>query len=489
MDAPRDGFAREHFGGAVLGDRRRTERLVYTAEQLMRHPEGTLPRRLRSWADLMGLYRLVRCERVTHAAVLAPHARRTLGLMAREPVVLLLHDWTELDYTTRTSLRGLGQIGRGTRRGYVCHNTLAVTPDRRVLGLAHQRLHARRDVPAGETPRQRRGHPGRESRLWAAAAGAVGPPPAGGAGGAGGAGLWVDVADRGADLFEFMDYELAHGRHFLVRARHGGRVLGGDDHVGCDRVYRHLGPYVRDLPPAGPTRPLRGAAPGGGAGAGGAAGGGAAGGARVATVAVSAGPVVLAPQQFPRGECRGVPLELWAVRVAEVGPPPPPGAEPLEWVLLTDLPAGTAAAAWEKVQWYACRPMVEELHKAMKTGASVERPQFESADRLEPVIALLSVVSAVLLGLRELARRPDADRTPATSAVPRRHVRVLSAWRYGRPSADLTLLQFVMALGRLGGHLNRKRDGPPGWLTLWRGWAALQLMVEGAELARPKRSV
>jgi hypothetical protein len=465
MEAPQVGFGREHFGGARLGDRRRTERLVYTAEQLMRHPEGTLPQRLRGWADLMGLYRLVRCERVTHAAVLAPHARRTRGLMAREPVVLLLHDWTELDYTTRTSLQGLGQIGRGTRRGYVCQNTLAVTPDRRVLGLAHQHLHARRRVPAGETARQRRDHPGRESRLWVLSAAAVGPAP--------GPGLWVDVADRGADVFEFMDYELAHGRHFLVRARHGGRVLEGDDHLGADRVYRELGPYVRDLPPMG-TRPLRVAAGGGAA-------------ARVATVAVSAGPLTLAPQQFPRGECRGVPLELWAVRVAEVDAPS--GVEPLEWVLLGDLPAGTAAAAWEKVDWYGCRPVVEELHKAMKTGASVERPQFESADRLEPVIALLSVVSAALLGLRELARRPDADRTPATSAVPRSHVRVLAAWRYGEPSADLTLLQFVTALGRLGGHLNRKGDGPPGWLTLWRGWNALQLMIEGAELAGPNRSV
>ena len=32
---------------------------------------------------------------------------------------------------------------------------------------------------------------------------------------------------------------------------------------------------------------------------------------------------------------------------------------------------------------------------------------------------------------------------------------------------------------RLGGHLARKNDGPPGWLTLWRGWRDLQLMVQG----------
>ena len=26
-----------------------------------------------------------------------------------------------------------------------------------------------------------------------------------------------------------------------------------------------------------------------------------------------------------------------------------------------------------------------------------------------------------------------------------------------------------------------RRDGPPGWITLWRGWADLQARVETAE--------
>ena len=46
-----------------------------------------------------------------------------------------------------------------------------------------------------------------------------------------------------------------------------------------------------------------------------------------------------------------------------------------------------------------------------------------------------------------------------------------------------------MALARLGGHLNRKGDGPPGWLTLWRGWEALRLMIQGAEAMRGERGV
>ena len=40
------------------------------------------------------------------------------------------------------------------------------------------------------------------------------------------------------------------------------------------------------------------------------------------------------------------------------------------------------------------------------------------------------------------------------------------------------------ALGRLGGHQNRKCDGHPGWLVLWRGWMKLQAMLDGYLAAR-----
>jgi len=35
--------------------------------------------------------------------------------------------------------------------------------------------------------------------------------------------------------------------------------------------------------------------------------------------------------------------------------------------------------------------------------------------------------------------------------------------------SELTIGQAVLWIGRLGGHLNRKRDGMPGVRTLWRG--------------------
>src|SRR5277367_2738896 len=136
--------------------------------------------------------------------------------------VLLIHDTTELDYSGLTSLTGLGQIGKGTSRGYLCHNTLAVrAEDGVVLGLASQILARREDVPKGESREARRDRSTRESRLWVKGSQAVGPAPEGA--------IWVDVCDRGADVCEYIDYKQENKGHFIVRSKHDRNCLTGGE--------------------------------------------------------------------------------------------------------------------------------------------------------------------------------------------------------------------------------------------------------------------
>src|SRR5262249_47679934 len=80
-----------------------------------------------------------------------------------------------------------------------------------------------------------------------------------------------------------------------------------------------------------------------------------------------------------RGRERGGPLALWAVRAWEQQPPA--GAGPIDRLLLTDVPVGGVAGAWERVGWYACRMVVEDYHKGMKTGVGVEQLQLTRRDR------------------------------------------------------------------------------------------------------------
>jgi hypothetical protein len=449
-------FGEVHFGEARLGHQRRTKCLVRIADLTYRHPGGTLPAKLHDPKDYKAMNRLVNRPEVTHAAILEPHRQRTLERMRQaKGVVLVLHDTTELDYSGLLSISDLGPIGNGHGRGYLCHNSLAFDPQRHeVMGLVNQILHRRRHVGRQERVRAKRERADRESRLWADGLAAVGSAPAGC--------CWVHVADRGADTFEFLACHAAPGQGLVIRS-HTNRVIRRGHAPQGAKDYLHT--YARSLPLRERREVVVSARPGQAE--------------RKAMVAVAFAPILLWPPHVRRGQYENRPLPLWVVRVREIDPPT--GVKPLEWILLTNRKVATLDDAWERAAWYECRWVIEEYHKAQKTGCAIEDMQFTTSQALAPMIALLSVVAVALLNLREASRRPDAQKRPATDLVDARYIAVLSGWRHKKVRVDLTVHDFFYALARLGGHQNRKRDHRPGWLVLWRGWMALQHMLDGAE--------
>lgn len=459
-------FGQQNFRSVDLGDARRTKRLVRIADGMCRHPGGTLPDKFPKPADLRALYRLMNCEQVTHEIILRSHAEYTRQrLVASNPgVVLVLHDATELDYTSKKSLEEqLGQIGQGTHRGYICHNSLAVRllPDPatgdvvpETLGLLSQILHHRPEVPKKETDKQARKRLSRESRLWVRGVQACGPTPTGA--------FCVDISDSLSDTFEYMAYEMTHQRNFVLRARENRRL---DEPVGQDH---YLFDAVRALPSVGQRTITVQNTPGRKA--------------RKTKVHVAFTPVHLALPGKKLGEYANETLPLWSVRVWE--PNTPADEEPLEWILLTNCPVSSLQEAFERIDWYGLRWIIEEYHKGMKTGCGIETLQFETIERLEPCIALTSAVATTLLRLRDAARAPDADSRPATNVVAPIYVEALASCYPGRLKGKITVLKFYMHVARLGGHQNRKSDGFPGWITLWRGWTKLESIVTGFA-ARP----
>ena len=452
------GLGRALFGAAELGDRRRTERLVHTFDRMHAHPGGTLPDKLASPPDLRGLYRLRGADGVTHETVLAPARAHTLAQVRACPGdVLVLHDATELDYTTLSSLADdLGQIGKGDRRGFLCHNVLAVEADSgELIGLIDQVLHRRDEVSKGETLAEHRDRPTRESRLWVTGTRHL-PEDR----------RLIDVADQGSDTFEFLEHESHGGRRFVVRAAKARKVYAGHAAVGPQQ---ELKTYVRGSPESGrftmDIQPQPGRKP-----------------RKGAEFVVRGAAVLVCPPHARAGHHGRDPLPLYVVQVAEVAPPE--GEKAVEWTLLTNEPVRTFEDATRVTGWYERRWVAEEYHKAQKTGCRIEDMQFTTTDRLGPAIALLSVVAVTLLKLREAGRRADAKARRADTVVSSDYVKVLSLKRYGSVRPDLTVHEFFLALGRLGGHQNRKCDGHPGWLVLWRGWMKLQDMLDGYLAAR-----
>ncbi len=128
--------------------------------------------------------------------------------------------------------------------------------------------------------------------------------------------------------------------------------------------------------------------------------------------------------------------------------------------------------------------MVEEYHKTKKTGCQMEDLLFRSEQALQPMIGLLSVTAVMLLNLRQAARRPDAKERKATEVVAPINEEVLRGQRYKKPRGEMSAHEFFIAVARLGGQMNRKSDGFPCWLTLWRGWQKLENLVAGVESDR-----
>jgi hypothetical protein len=470
-----ESFGEVNFADAKLGDVRRTRRLIQTADLLCRRPGGSLPQKLRNPKDLRAFYRLVRRDEVTHEAILASHREATLKKISKmQSTVLVLHDATELDYTTHRSLDDLGQIGNGNHRGYIAQNSLAVAPDTgQVLGLCDQLLHRRATVAESESRAQKRERESRESLLWLKGTASL---PA--------SRQFVDVCDQGADTFEFLEHEVNSGRRFVIRAAYDRGILIGHGNAKTCKT-SHLRSYATQLPEAGrwvlrvtsrvdEKRPKRR-------------------GkkktikrtARDAELAVAFAPVQIKPPEKKQGKHGNTPLAVWVVRVWEVDPPK--GQERLEWFLITNEPVLVYEDVYRVVGWYERRWIVEEYHKGMKTGCKIESPQFTAEERLKPTIALLSIVTLTLLAMRDASRSPDAKTRKATEIISEDYVAVLSAWRHGKVRRDWSIHDFYYAMARLGGHQNRQNDHPPGWQTIWEGWKELQAMACGADVAKSIR--
>src|SRR5688500_8848597 len=104
-------WALRTFGGAELGDARRTARLVRMARRAARHPAGSVTEVFGRGAERQAAYDLLEKDAVAPADVTAALRRSTAHACARHDRVLVVLDGTSLTLTDRQHAKGLGSIG------------------------------------------------------------------------------------------------------------------------------------------------------------------------------------------------------------------------------------------------------------------------------------------------------------------------------------------------------------------------------------------
>ncbi len=464
-------WAEDTFGNVRLGDQRRTERAVEIASAIAHNPAASLPAQMQDEAATEAAYRFLQMPDVSYEKLIGPHVAQTRAQASKQQQVLLIQDTTEVDYQQHPTTTGLGPIGNGSHHGYLLQSVLAVVPQsREVLGLMHQEPFLRQPAPKGETRREREQRQ-RESQVWERSVEAIGAPPAGV--------QWIHVGDRSSDIFALLSLIRQQQCDFVVRAAQDrcvdllveqadAPVPARSHHPpragqAAEAKAQHLFAVVQGWQAQGQqelhleaTKQSK---------------------ARVAHVVISFGALRLLPPQSQQvSELR--PLVVWVVRVWE--PEPPEGVEGLEWVRLPSVPTATVEQAWQRVDWYRARWIVEDSHQGLKTGCSIELRQLQSYEALRRLLGLLAPTAVRLLQLRAAAR--DAPERRASETLPRDLVQVV-ALLAKVPAASLTAQQCWFTIARYGGYLRRRSGGPPGWKTLWKGWFYIQALLEGVHLA------
>jgi hypothetical protein len=153
----------------------------------------------------------------------------------------------------------------------------------------------------------------------------------------------------------------------------------------------------------------------------------------------------------------------------------------VQWYLFTTVPIESIEDAWQIVDWYCRRWVIEEYHKCLKTGCGIEKCQVRDVEGLQVILGFLSLLAVRLLMLRDLSR--SSPQILAREVVAADLIETL-CFRSRLDSARLCLSEFWRRVAMLGGFLGRKSDGSPGWQTLWRGWLKLLDLAEGVAIGK-----
>ena len=174
-------------------------------------------------------------------------------------------------------------------------------------------------------------------------------------------------------------------------------------------------------------------------------------------------------------------MTVTALRAREASAPD--GVEPLDWRLLTNRPATTLAQAAELLKWYGSRWSIEVFFRIFKTGCRVEALQLSTVERLEPALALYLIIAWRIQYLTALGRA--ATNLPCDVVLDSAEWRAVyvAIHRHPPPALPPSLPAMLGWIARLGGHLGRKCDGPPGPQALWIGLQRARDLAWGMELA------
>ncbi len=428
----------EEFENLSLSDTRLDKRFLNIMDSFFTTPEGCINRILKDEsAARTATYRFFGNRKFSSKKVLECHTKMTAERMKEHKVVLSLHDSSYFSFNTKPSIMGLGniggQLGDGEEtKGFIGHFALGITEEGLPLGLQAIKMWSRAYESEWE----------KESERWVETLEEAEKTYSDST-------QMIYIADREADQFEVLHDAHHRGHLFVIRSKHD-RMIQGEDHYLSWHMEKQkkIFDVEIDLPEEKCKVP-----------------------AEMKFGKITINDTDRKSNKTPaRQGVRNV--ELGVIEVKEKDKRE--GKEQLKWVLYTNLPLETKEDALKVVNYYRLRWQIESYFKVLKDGCChVEHASLRSFEKLEGYTMCFAIIAWRMFWMKFLFHtNPDL---PAQTILTESEIEVLKVRHPDKvDKRKFTVGEALKLVAMFGGYNNRKSDGPPGNITLWRGFMSVR---------------
>jgi len=425
-----------------FGDKRRDARFVNIINNISSQPGSSIPKQNKNWYDTKATYEFYKNEEVSLEALKKTIMHYGAKQVADEMTVLIAHDISNISYND-LEIEGMGYLDNKEGRGIICYSSMACTTEGLPLSLLYQHTWIRPLEELGKSSKRKQlPFEDKETYRWyegmTEANTLLGKDI-----------HKIHIADREADVYELFFHAYEPNTDLLIRARHN-RKLSDGSHLWDNIASQPLAATVNlDIPDEKGKKKLNVEAE-----------------VRYHQVEI------LRPVNNKKGYESVV---LTAIEIKEKNIEGKKEEDIIHWKLLTTLEVHSVTDALQCVKWYTFRWLIERFHYVLKSGTQVEKLQLKKEpENLQKAISVYSIAAYRVMQLTYIPRyQPNVSCEVVLTKAQWITLYMLIHHSNQVPEQPPCLHQAVMWIGRLGGHLGRKSDGPPGLKTVWQGYQQL----------------
>jgi Transposase Tn5 dimerisation domain/Transposase DNA-binding len=425
-----------------FGDVRRNNRFVSIINNISKQPGSSIPKQNEGWYDTKATYSFYKNEDVSlgslKQAIAGFGCKQVEGLSR----ILVAHDISNISYNDLQA-DGLGYLANKDGRGVICYSSIAISDQGVPLSLLYQHSWTRQEEELGKAKRRTTiPFEQKESYQWYKGMSQVNEQ-------LGNHAIQkIHIADREADIYELFFHAYEPNTDLLIRSRHNRQLSDGSplwEAVSGQPLAATIELQLPDK--TGKKR------------------------AGIEVEVRYDQVEILRPQ---RSNNQYESVELSAIEIKQRGEKKDWQEEVLHWKLLTSVEVSSVTEALQCVQWYCYRWLIERFHYVLKSGTRIEELQLKQTGSLQKAIHVYSLAAMRIMQMVYQSRVTPQLSCEVVLTKEQWIVLYMLIHKKGNiPAKPPTLEEAVKWIGKLGGHLGRKSDGPPGLKTVWLGYQRL----------------